>query len=88
MKEALLDSRNKAEMIASVNGQRIRHAELVTDNRYDADYDDDYDEDKSHIDVLGLELSDDSFSGVLLGKLIEEHAELYATWQVEEKDEL
>lgn len=88
MKEALLDSRNKAEMIASVNGQRISHAELVTDNRYDADYDDDYDEDKSHIDVLGIELNDDSFSGVLLGKLIEEHAELYVTWQVEEKDKL
>ena len=84
LKEALLDSKEKAKMIAAANNQKILYAELITDNKYDTDYDDDSDStNRMAGNVCGLLLEDDSLSADLSAKQIEERAELYITWVVE-----
>ena len=84
LKEAFLDSKRKAELIASAENQKVKYAELISDNKYDAGYDDEYDENDIFCgSALGIELKDDSFSAELSAKQIEEHTELYVTWVIE-----
>lgn len=84
LQEALLDSKKKAEMIAAANNQKVLYAELISDNKYDADYDKDFDDVKYRVgDVCGIMFDDNSLSAELSAKQIEEHAELYVTWVVE-----
>lgn len=84
LKEALLDSKKKAELIAETNNQIVKYAELISDNKYDANYDENFDDDdfKSG-DVCGIVLDDDSPFAELSAKQIEEYANLYVTWVIE-----
>lgn len=83
LQEALLDSKNKAEMIATTNNQKVLNAELISDSIQDADYDDDFYLHQPSGDICGILLDDNSLSAELCAKQIEEHAELYVTWVVE-----
>ena len=84
LKEALLDSKRKAEMIASANNQIVKYAELISDNKYDAEYDDE-DNKLNNVcaAVRGIILDDNSLSAELSAKQIEEYANLYVTWVIE-----
>jgi len=84
LKEALLDSKRKAELIAEANNQKVKYAELISDNKYDADYDKDFDDSDLRCgDVCGIVLDDDSLSAELSARQIEEYANLYVTWVIE-----
>lgn len=84
LKEAFLDSKNRAEIIASANNQKVKYAELITDNKNDFDYDEkiDYENFKSGY-VKGILFDDNSLSAELSAKQIKEYAELYVTWVIE-----
>ena len=64
--------------------KRSIKAELISDNKYDADYDKDFDDSDLRCgDVCGIVLDDDSLSAELSARQIEEYANLYVAWVIE-----
>ena len=82
MQEALLDSRNKAELIASSNNQKVKYASLISEYRDDLWGEDDVAYRKCGI-VRGILLDDESYSSQLCAKEIEHTATLFVEWEIE-----
>ena len=82
LKEALLESKKKAELIAEANNQKVKYADQISDDKHDNNYDY-YKENLRCGDALDLDLKDDSLSAELSAKQMDEYAYLYVTWVIE-----
>lgn len=81
LKEAVKESKNRAELIASVNGQTVKYIDSVEDDIY---------EEEEKIDVFGMKLLESCVPGAdayisddLQGKLITQSATVYIKWVIE-----
>lgn len=82
LQEALIDSKNKAELIASANNQSVKYIDSVSDNWKDI-YDIDKDTSSLCGSINGLYLEDDSLSAQLSAKYLEEYEAVYVSWVIE-----
>lgn len=82
LKEALLDSKEKAEKLAEANNQHVKYIDTVSDYKDDI-YKDEESAPLLMGDVLGILLEDDSLSAQLAAKKIEEHEVIYVSWVIE-----
>lgn len=77
IKEAVLNSKNKAELIAEANEQKIKYIDSV-------DYGDDYLYVQENLDdSIEFECDDDSYFEKISGKEIVESEEIYIKWFIE-----
>ncbi|MBE6116497.1 MAG: SIMPL domain-containing protein [Erysipelotrichaceae bacterium] len=82
LQEAFIDSKTKAELIASANNQTVKYIETVSDSWKDI-YD--VDKESTHLcgSIDGLYLEDDSLSAQLSAKYLEELETVFVSWVIE-----
>ncbi|MBR0420194.1 MAG: SIMPL domain-containing protein [Erysipelotrichaceae bacterium] len=81
LKEAVQNSKAKAELIAETTGQKVKYIDSVSDDRFD----DSYYEETSHYfaaPMKGKEPSNDVFNE-LAGKELTESESIYVTWNID-----
>lgn len=82
LQEAIQNSRNNANVLAKANNQKVKYAELISDNKDDYYDKEDWTKTKCG-DVCGIELDDELLSNDLVAKKIRHSETVYVTWVIE-----